>query len=205
MKLAEVGVFLDRDGTINTEVDYLSRPEDLQLIPHAAKAIREANRLGVRVFVITNQSGIARGLLTEHELARVHRRMEQLLAEKGARLDGIYYCPHHPDYGEPQYRKTCTCRKPKTGMLQQAAREFEIDLKASFVVGDRCVDMMAGERARCGTVLVLTGYGATEQEECVSSTRVDHVAPDIYAAWKYIKSRIHQNTPPSMKSSKVRA
>lgn len=203
MKLAEVGVFFDRDGTINTEVDYLSRPEDLQLIPDAAKAIREANRLGVKVFVITNQSGIARGLLTENDLVRVHKRLEQLLARHDARLDGIYYCPHHPDYGEPQYRKTCNCRKPKTGMLKQAARKFGVDLKASYVVGDRCVDMMAGERAGCGTVLVLTGYGATEQEECVSSARVNHVAPNIYAAWKYIKHRIHRNSSsPIMKSTR---
>lgn len=162
-------------------------------MPNAAKAIREANRLGVKVFVITNQSGIARGMLSEYDLMLIHRRLEQLLAARNAYIDGIFYCPHHPEFGEPQYRKVCTCRKPKTGMLEQAARKYNVDLRASFVVGDRCVDMMAGARAGCGTVLVLTGYGATEREECLATTRVDHIAPDIYNAWQHIRLRLDKN------------
>ena len=192
MKPANVGIFFDRDGTINTEVDFLSRPEDLTLIPNAATAIREANELGLSAFLITNQSGIARGLLTEKDLEQVHRKLEKLLAEHGAHLDGIYYCPHHPEYGTPEYRKDCSCRKPKAGMLRQAAKEYGIDLPASFVVGDRCVDMMASEEAGCTSVLVLTGYGTTEQEECSQHTRIDHVAPDVFAAWKFIRRTIQQ-------------
>ncbi|HEY4613810.1 MAG TPA: HAD-IIIA family hydrolase, partial [Bacteroidota bacterium] len=114
VRFSDVGVFFDRDGTLNTEVDFLSRPDDLQLIPNAARAIREANTLGVKVFIITNQSGIARGLLSESDLARVHERLRQKLADDGAHVDGIYYCPHHPEYGGAQYKKQCTCRKPKT-------------------------------------------------------------------------------------------
>jgi len=177
---------------LNTEVDFLSRPDDLQLIPNAARAIREANTLGVKVFIITNQSGIARGLLSESDLARVHERLRQKLADDRAHVDGIYYCPHHPEYGGAQYKKQCTCRKPKTGMLTKAAREHGIQLKGSFVVGDRCVDMLAGENAGCGTVLVLTGYGVTERDECLASARVDHVAPDAYRAWQYIKQRLQK-------------
>lgn len=187
-----VGLFIDRDGTINTEVDFLTRPEDLQLIPNAAEAIREANRLGIKVIVITNQSGIARGLMSEEDVHAVHRKLEKLLAERGARIDAIFYCPHHPDYGTPQYRQECTCRKPKTGMLERAAKEFNLDLRSSFVVGDRWVDMKAGEQAGCGTILVLTGYGTVEREECEKTTRIDHVAQDLYTAWEYIKHRLQQ-------------
>jgi D-glycero-D-manno-heptose 1,7-bisphosphate phosphatase len=196
-----VGLFLDRDGTINTEVDFLTRPEDLQLIPNAAEAIREANRLGIIVVVITNQSGIARGLMSEDDVQAVHQRLEELLAARGARVDAIYYCPHHPDYGTPQYRKACTCRKPKTGMLERAAQEFGFDLRSSFVVGDRWVDMKAGELAGCGTVLVLTGYGATEREECEKTARVDHIAADLYAAWLYIKHRLQKQQQTSERAT----
>ncbi|TAK37229.1 MAG: HAD family hydrolase [Lysobacteraceae bacterium] len=188
--IERVGVFFDRDGTLNTEVDYLSRPEELQLLPHAARAIREANSFGVKVFVITNQSGVARGLLTEEMLAAIHRRLVDLLANHGARVDGIYYCPHHPDSGSPPYKKVCNCRKPKTGMLLQAAREHDVDLRNSFVIGDRCIDMQAGVSAGCGTALVLTGYGAVERDECLRRTRVDFVAEDAFIAWHAVKEQL---------------
>ncbi len=190
MKLNHAALFLDRDGTINVDVDFLSNPDDLQLLPRAARAIREANELGIPVFVITNQSGIARGILSERELTAIHLRLKEKLAEEGAKIDEIYYCPHHPDFGMPPYRKSCTCRKPKTGMLQRAAREFGIDLSASFVIGDRCVDMIAGRTAKCGTVLVLTGYGSLERDECVGATAIDHVAADLFDAWTYVKEQL---------------
>lgn len=186
----QVGVFFDRDGTLNTEVDFLCRPEELELLPNAARTIREANEFGVKVFVITNQSGVARGLLTEETLAAIHRRLVDLLDHHGARVDGIYYCPHHPDFGSPPYNKVCTCRKPKTGMLLQAAREHGIDLQKSFVIGDRCIDMQAGVKAGCGTALVLTGYGSVDRDECLKKTRVDFVAEDAWAAWQLIKREL---------------
>ena len=181
----EVGVFFDRDGTINVDLDYLSDPEKLRLIPGAADAIKEANELGVRVFVITNQSGVARGLYTEQDVHTVHRRLQQVLRQAGARIDALFYCPHHPDYGNPPYRKECSCRKPKIGMLKEAEKSFGIDLKASFVVGDKCTDVETGKNAGCGTVLVLTGYGTAEAAEC--GAKADHVARDIYEAWKHIR------------------
>lgn len=192
MKLDQGALFLDRDGTINVDVDFLSNPDDLQLLPRSARAIREANELGIPVFIITNQSGIARGILSERELETVHQRLKEKLADEGAAIDKIYYCPHHPDIGMPPYRKTCTCRKPKTGMLRQAAREFGINLGTSYMVGDRCVDMIAGHSANCGTVLVLTGYGTMERDECVESTHVDHISEDLFDAWMYIKQKMKQ-------------
>ncbi len=196
-EIERIGVFFDRDGTINTEIDFLTRPEEVRLIPQAARAIREANELGVKVLIITNQSGIARGLLTESDLSAIHKRLIDLLYQEGARLDGIYYCPHHPDYGLPPYKKVCNCRKPQTGMLEQAADEHRIDLRKSFVIGDRCVDMMAGKSAGCGTALVLTGYGTVERDECVQRGTVNHVAATAYEAWRYVKQEIlkrHANT-----------
>jgi D-glycero-D-manno-heptose 1,7-bisphosphate phosphatase len=193
VKPLRAGLFLDRDGTINTEVDFLRTPDEVHLLPGAARAIREANEAKLPVVVMTNQSGIARGYLTEDDLARVHNRLRELLAAEGAHVDAIEYCPHHPTAGRPPYDVECDCRKPGTGMLRRAADRLGIDLAASFVVGDRCVDMEAGTRAGCRTVLVLTGYGATEREECLQRLTIDHVAPDLYTAWSYIRHHAHQH------------
>lgn len=194
MKVDQVGLFFDRDGTLNSELDFLSRPEELQLIPNAARAIREANGFGVRVFIITNQSGIARGLFTETDLVAIHKRLITMLAREGARVDAIYYCPHHPEYGQTPYKKACNCRKPKPGMLKQAAKEFGIKLSQSFVIGDRCIDMQAGKAAGCKTALVLTGYGAVERGECGGAHAVDFVASDAYEAWLHIKEVLSQRS-----------
>lgn len=181
-------LFLDRDGTINIEEEYLSDPDRVELIPGSAEAIREANEAGLRVFVVTNQSGVARGLHSEADILAVHRRLEELLSVRGARLDALYYCPHHPDAGSPPYRKVCRCRKPKTGMLEQAVKTFGIDLASSFIVGDKCTDIETGKNAGCGTVLVLTGYGRTESGRC----KPDHVADDLLSAWRHIRTIIQR-------------
>ena len=196
MKVDQVGLFFDRDGTLNTELDFISRPEELQLIPNAARAIREANEFGAKVFVITNQSGIARGLFTETDLAAIHHRLIALLAHEGARVDGIYYCPHHPDYGKTPYKKNCSCRKPKPGMLKKAKREHDIQLSRSFVIGDRCIDMMAGKAAGCRTALVLTGYGAVDRDECINKRCVDFVARDAFEAWIQVKGALLKQKHP---------
>jgi len=200
VKFEDVGIFFDRDGTVNVEVDFLRDPDELEIIPGVAKAIREANEMGIRVFIITNQSGIARGFLTEKDLERVHERLSAILSSAGARIDEIYYCPHHPEYGRPPYNISCNCRKPNTGMLKTAARKYGIKLSKSFVVGDRCVDMKAGENAGCGTVLVLTGYGETEKHECRANTRIDHVAGDAAQAWTYIKAELTKDKSAKLQS-----
>lgn len=190
MKFQNVGIFFDRDGTINTEVDYLSSPEELELIPGAAEAIRGANELGVKVFIITNQSGISRRLFTEADLKKIHSRLEEMLLRRGAKVDAIYYCPHHPESGFPPYNIECECRKPSTGMLRAAAKEFGVDLPRSFVIGDKLVDVMAGENAGCTSILVLTGYGAAEKEDCIKRTNVAHIAENASGAWHFIKERL---------------
>jgi len=186
-----VGIFLDRDGTINDEVDFLTTPDELHLIDGSDKAISEANRLGAKVFVVTNQSGIARGLLSEERLHRIHARLVGDLKERGARIDAIYYCPHHPEVGNSRYRKDCDCRKPKTGMLERAAREHHIDLARSFVIGDRMIDVQTALAAGSTPVLVLTGYGKDELELCrTHGIPVEHVSVNLEEAMRVVKQAL---------------
>jgi len=152
-------VLLDRDGTLNREVHYLSRPQDLSLLPSAGDAVARLRDAGYAVAVITNQSAIARGLLAESTLDEIHCELRRQLAAHGADLDGIYHCPHHPDFGDPPYRANCACRKPKPGMILRAAHELGLDLGRSLAVGDKLSDLHAGWNAGCRSALVLTGYG----------------------------------------------
>lgn len=182
-----IGLFLDRDGTINEEVEFLSSPRDVRLIPGAARVIREANVLGFKVIVITNQSGIARGLFTEQDFHAVNDELFRLLRLEGAAVDALYYCPHHPD-GEPPYRLDCECRKPRTGMLRRAADELGIDLSRSFVIGDRLSDLQAGIAAGASSILVLTGYGAAQRSSIdPQSIKITYIAKDIADAFEEIK------------------
>ncbi len=153
-------VFLDRDGTINEEREYLHRVEDFAFIPGAPEAIRELRRAGFLVIVVTNQSGIGRGYYDEAALARLHAHMDNELALVGASVDAYYFCPHHPKHGIGDYRRECDCRKPLPGMLLTAAREWHVDLGASYLVGDKMADVEAAQAAGCRPILVRTGYGA---------------------------------------------
>lgn len=185
------GVFLDRDGTINEEIEFLRTPDEVQLIPGAGAAIRSLNEKHFVTCVISNQSGVARGFLTEADLVPIHERLEHELGRDDARLDRIYYCPHHPTEGQPPYKIACDCRKPKTGMLRKGAEEFNLDLKRSFVVGDRIVDVQAGQAVGATTILVLTGYGKTAAEECArEGVRPDRTATSIVEAVDFILNRI---------------
>lgn len=184
-------LFLDRDGTINEEVDFLTSPAELTLIPRAAEAIRRANELGFRVIVISNQSGVARGILSEQQVQEVHDALRRILGEHGALLDAIYYCPHHPEIGDAPYRRECDCRKPKPGMLRRAEREFGIDLQRSYVVGDRMIDMQAAESVGAAAILVRTGYGEAELELCRrQNIPLAFVAEDLFAALQHIEARV---------------
>jgi D-glycero-D-manno-heptose 1,7-bisphosphate phosphatase len=197
VKQEQFGIFFDRDGTITAEIDFVREPDELELIPKSAQAIHEANELGIKVFIITNQSGIARGFLTEQELSAVHARLRELLKRQRAHVDAIYYCPHHPEFGTPPYNIRCHCRKPDTGMLKKAEKEFGVNLKRSFVVGDRCVDVNTGQNAGCTSFLVLTGYGKIERSECMNSARTNYVADDAYDAWLQIRNIVkHQEASP---------
>ena len=147
--MAKRAVFIDRDGTMAKDVHHCRRPEDFELLPDTAKAIKLLNQHGFKVIVITNQSGIARGYFTEETLAKIHNKMENELAKEGAWVDAIYYCPHHPD-------DNCDCRKPKPKLALQAAKDHDIKLEASFVVGDLQMDVNLGKAIGCKTILIGT-------------------------------------------------
>lgn len=189
--LSEFAVFVDRDGTINVDVDFLSSPSQLQLIPRSADAIRILNDLGVPVVVITNQSGIARGLYSENDLRVVHDAMDAALREFNASVLDYFYCPHHPVDGLPAYRIDCECRKPKPGMLNQARAKYGFDLARSYVVGDKCVDVQAGKAVGATAIQVSTGYGTKEKEMC--DTLRDYYATDLFDAVQFIKKKLEQN------------
>ncbi len=161
-------VFLDRDGTLIEEVDYLASPDEVRLIPGAADAVARLNALGVPVVVVTNQAGVARGYFPESGVAEVHARLDRLLAERSAHVDRYYVCPHHPTEGAAPYRRECDCRKPRPGLLLRAAAELGLDLAASCMVGDKLSDLEAGAAAGCRTVLVRTGYGARHERPAVA-------------------------------------
>ena len=161
----EKAVFLDRDGTINEEKDYLFRPEEFAFIPGAPEAIARLKNAGFLVIVVTNQSGVARGYFGVDDVRRLHDHLQRLLAEAGTAIDGFYLCPHHPEHGVGEYKTECDCRKGRPGMLLQAAAEHNIDLRRSFMVGDKLADVEAGRAAGCRPILVLTGYGQSEVEK----------------------------------------
>ncbi|MBN2134461.1 MAG: D-glycero-beta-D-manno-heptose 1,7-bisphosphate 7-phosphatase [Acidobacteria bacterium] len=178
-------VFLDRDGTLNKEVNYLHSANDLELLPGSASAVKILNEAGFKVIIITNQSGIARGILDETDLKNIHEKLISLLETEGARIDGIYYCPHHPTEGTGKYTKICDCRKPLAGLFIQAAEEFDIDLKSSFFVGDKLADIRMAPVRGGKSILVKTGYGLSEMELLKSdheSFKPDYIAENLLAA-----------------------
>lgn len=182
-------VFLDRDGTLVDELGFLHDARRVRLLPGAAEGVRLFNRAGWRTVVVTNQSGIARGLFDERALAEVHARLQELLAREDAHLDAILHCPHHPEEGAPPLRCTCACRKPAPGLLLEAARRLALDLAASWTVGDSLRDLEAGQRAGlAGGVLVLTGKGGSERERAPESGRL-LTASDLPAAARLVLAR----------------
>ena len=186
--MAHKAVFLDRDGTVNEEVGYVNHIERFTLLPRAAEAIRLLNENGFKVVIITNQSGVARGYFPESLIHLVHEKMQDLLKKDGAHLDGIYYCPHHPDVGRPPYRQKCRCRKPEPGLIEEAVKELDLDLRSSYMVGDRGVDIEFAHRVGTKGVLVLTGYGKGEWEYWGRQwkEKPDYVAKDLFEAGRWI-------------------
>jgi len=157
-------VFIDRDGTLSEEAGYINHPERFRLFPYAGQAIKHLNENGWLAIVTTNQAGVARGYFAEELIETVHQSMRDELQKTGARLDAIYYCAHHPSVGEPPYRLDCDCRKPKPGLIKRAASDFDIDLKNSWMVGDRYGDIQFARNAGVKSAFVLSGYGKGEWE-----------------------------------------
>jgi D-glycero-D-manno-heptose 1,7-bisphosphate phosphatase len=176
-------VFLDRDGTINEEVGYLDCLEKLRLIPGAAEAIRLIRERGMKAVVITNQSGVARGIFDEAFVHAAHERLREMLQKEGAFLDGFYFCPHHPTEGKGRYLMNCACRKPAPGLLLRAAEELSIDPVRSYMIGDTVKDIEAGSRFGAKGILVLTGYGAEAADTLV---RPACIAKDILTAVRWL-------------------
>ena len=189
--MSSKAIFIDRDGTLNEDVGYISDPKEFRLFDFAPEAVRLINNSGFLVIVLTNQSGIARGFLTEEILGRLHDKMESELASRGARIDRIYFCPHHPEIGEPPYKVDCDCRKPKSGLILQAATEMDVNLKKSYVVGDRYRDMEMGQAVGATGVLVLTGFGREEALTPPANRlqQPEHVAENLVEAVRWILNR----------------
>ncbi len=187
-KILKPAIFLDRDGTINREVEYLSKVSDLSLIDGAATAIGRLAQAGFLIVVVTNQSGVARGYFDEHTVKRINSTLAQMLEQEGAHVDAWYYCPHHPEAGYPPYRTECSCRKPATGMVEQACRDLDIDMASSFVIGDSLRDIELAWNCGMGAVLVKTGHGTRTFHGLDQNTamRIDFVAKDLTEASEWI-------------------
>jgi D-glycero-D-manno-heptose 1,7-bisphosphate phosphatase len=168
--VAKVAVFLDRDGVINQDTGYVASVDDFHFIDGAIEALQLLKKKGYCLVVVTNQSGIARGLFTEKQFMHLTEWMDWSLADRDVDLDGIYYCPHHPTEGEAPYRQVCECRKPAPGMLLDAAKELDIDLASSYMVGDKGADMQAAKAAGVmHKVLVRTGKPVTEESQALAN------------------------------------
>lgn len=180
-------VFLDRDGVLVDELDFLVDPDALRLYPGVGEAVRELNSSGWVVVVVTNQSAVARGLLDERRLGEIHERLREHLARSGARLDAIFHCPHHPTAGREPYRRACDCRKPAPGLLERAARLLGLDLAHSWIVGDSARDLEAGAAVGVRGILVATGKGERERARLVAAGRAPAVfVPNLPAAVRHI-------------------
>ena len=193
--MKQPAVFLDRDGTVCEEVGYLREVKDLQLIPGSAQAIRKIRQAGWKVVIISNQSGVARGYLTEETVQTIHTALREMLLKEEAEIDGIYYCPHHPK-GNPPYNMQCDCRKPKAGMLKQATKDLDLDLNRSIVIGDKLSDVQTAQRLNIPGILVLTGFGKGELEKYQQNweKKPDHIAENLLeaASWFLKNSSIKE-------------
>ncbi len=181
-------VFLDRDGTINEEMGYINHRSRFVLLPRSSEALRLLNQEGFLVIVVSNQSGVARGYFPETLVHEINDYMRSLLERDGARVDAIYYCPHHPSASVPSYRMNCQCRKPSTGLIRLACDHYDIDMDRSFIIGDRLTDIEMARKAGLRGLLVKTGYGIGEIEYLLPHRTVapDHIAADLLEGVKWI-------------------
>lgn len=185
------GVFLDRDGVIIRDIDLLTQPNQVELYATAPQAILQLREAGFAIVVVSNQTVVARGLASEQDVELTHAWIQQLLRTSGGgEIDRFYFCPHHPNATLPEYRVACNCRKPRSGMLLRAAQELDLDLGASYMVGDRISDIIAGQRAGCRTILVQTGMHTAKPIESVDALEMtvdpDYVCTDLAAAAEII-------------------
>lgn len=187
---ARRAVFVDRDGVLITDVDHLTSASEIEILPGVPESLRRLRNAGWAAVVVTNQSVVARGLVTEDELRAIHRTLESQLRARRAALDAIYYCPHHPEGVVAAYRAACDCRKPQPGLLLRAASDLGLDLRSSVMVGDTASDIEAGRRAGCRTVLIHhaspAGGSSRESTAVADTAAADYVAPDLPGAVDWI-------------------
>ncbi len=179
-------VFLDRDGTLIEDVGYVDRLERLKLYPWSLESVRLLRRAGYAVVVVTNQAGVARGMVQEPMVIEAFEWIQARLAETGERLDGHYYCPHLPDAPLRAYRRDCTCHKPRSGMLERAMRDLDLDLPRSVVVGDRWTDVQLARAVDARAVLVETGYGVTQAANPPAGVEADTIVGHLLDAVGWI-------------------
>lgn len=193
--MKKIAVFLDRDGTINEDVGYPDSFDKIKIFPESFQAIKLINNAGLLSIVVSNQAGVAMGIIKEEDLIEMHKRMEETFLKNGARINAFYYCPFHPDYPYAKDgKKDLECRKPNTGMAFQAQRDFGIDLEESFMVGDKVEDVLFGEKIGAKCVLVLTGYGKQSLNKLKElNTKPDFVAENILDGVKWILNNFNQN------------
>ena len=185
----KAAVFLDRDGTLVREVGFVTRPDRLRLLPGAAAALRRLQRKGFPLVMVTNQSAVARGLLSQTELAALHRVLERRLRRHRVTLRGIYVCCHHPRAGHGRFRRRCRCRKPAPGLILRAARDLDLNVRGSYLVGDSFRDVEAARRAGARPILVRTGHGAKEEARVRRQRPRVPVVQDLAAAAQLIMAR----------------
>jgi D-glycero-D-manno-heptose 1,7-bisphosphate phosphatase len=186
--VAAPAVFIDRDGTLIEEAGYLNELSRLVFFPFSVDAVRQFNRGGFKVVVITNQAGIARGIVSEAFVAAAHAHISERMEAGGATIDAYYHCPHHPAGIVAGLSRPCECRKPRPGLLLQAAADLDLDLERSFVIGDRWHDLEAGHAAGTRALLVRTGYGARDEGAPKTGVQADAVVDNLAAAAAWILS-----------------
>ncbi len=180
-------VFLDRDGTINKDVGYPSSFSMVEIYPYSFEAIKKINKAGLLAVIISNQSGVGRGLIVEKDLNDIHQKLGAAFAKQNAHFDGVYYCPHYHLSSVPRYRKNCQCRKPKPGMAYKAAAELNIDMNNSYMVGDKVADILFGRNIKAMPILLLTGYGRKALPELKKrGIAPAHVAANLLDAVNWI-------------------
>lgn len=182
-------IFLDRDGTMNEEVHYLHKPEDLHILSGVAEALKLLRDAGFQIVVVTNQAGVARGYYTCQDVETLHQYLNEQLKKEGAWVDHFFYCPHHPVHGIGDYKIECDCRKPGTGMFVMAEQYYQIDKSNSYMIGDKLLDVEAGNQYGVKSILVGTGYGAAIHEKMMKEGKepiYDIYAKDLMDAARFI-------------------
>lgn len=179
-------VLVDRDGTLNVDHGYIGRLDLLHLYPYSIEALRLLQHAGFKLVVVTNQAGVARGMFSEAFVHESHEWLRRQFSAGGVQFDGIYHCPHHPEGSVPEYAVACDCRKPRPGMAQRAARDLDLDLSRSYVIGDKWRDVRLGNEVGASGILVRTGYGATEERQPEAGTTASAIVDDVHAAATWI-------------------